>query len=102
GPPVARQDTPGLGGEMKRRASMASGDHGQEMIRQRGQVRTSVPERGQRDVDDVQPEEEILAEAPRPHVRLEIAVRRGDHPDVDLDGHRAAEWLEATFLEKAE
>src|SRR5262249_33508400 len=51
---------------------------------------------------DVQPEEEVLAEAPRADLGSEVAVRRGD--DADVDGLRAiaAEPLEAMLLEEAE
>ena len=59
----------------------------------------ALPQRRQRDADDVQAEEEILAELPVGDGRLEIAVGRGDDPHVDLDVLPAAEPRELAVLE---
>ena len=52
--------------------------------------------------DDGEPEEEIVAEAARAHLGLEIAVGRREDPRVDLARVRVADALEAPLLEEAQ
>ena len=55
-----------------------------------------------RDLEDVDPVEQVLAELlVRDHVR-EVLVRRGDDPHVDLDGLGPADRCERTLLEHAQ
>src|SRR5262249_12026779 len=88
--------------ELQAGAAMACGEHPQHVIDQRLDVFRAIAERGQLERDDVQAEEEILAEPPRAHLGRKGAVRRGD--DADVDGLLAltAESLEAMLLEEAQ
>ena len=57
---------------------------------------------GTREGDHVEPVVEVLAEAARRDLLLEILVRRGDHAHVDLDRLGSADALEAVLLEDAQ
>ena len=62
----------------------------------------ALAQRRHLDGDDVQAVVEVLAElAGRDH-RRQVAVGRGDQPDVDLDGAGAAQPLEFVLLEHAQ
>ena len=65
-------------------------------------VARALAERRQDDGDDVEAVEEVLAELPRLHHRLEVAVRRGDDADVDRDRLVAADAPDLALLEGAE
>ena len=52
--------------------------------------------------DHVQAVEEVLAEAARRDLRLQVAVGGGDDPHVDLDGLLAADALELLLLQHAQ
>ena len=54
------------------------------------------------DRDDLEPVVEVFPEPPLPHRPLEVAVRRGEHPDVDPDVAGAAHAAERLLLEKPE
>ena len=53
-------------------------------------------------VEDAQPVEEIVAEPSGGHLGHQIAVGRGDEPDVGLEGRRPADALELPLLQHAE
>jgi len=57
----------------------------QEVVHQQRDVVAAAIQGRQIDRDDVQPVVEVGAEAALGHLLLEIAVGRGDHPQVDLD-----------------
>ena len=57
---------------------------------------------GTRHLDDVEAEEEVLAEAAGLHVVFEVAVRRRDDAHVGLARARLAQPLELTFLQEAQ
>src|SRR5581483_5450925 len=59
----------------------------------------ALAQRRQRDADDVQAEEEILAEFAVDDALLEILVRRGDDADVDAHVVLAAEARELAVLQ---
>ena len=67
-----------------------------------GDVLAPFPERRERDRHDGEAVVEILAEALLADLRREVAVRRRDHADVDLDALRPADPLEGARLEDAE
>ena len=69
---------------------------------QRRDVLFSFPERRQKDGDDVQAEEEVLAEQSVPDGLFEIPVRGRDDPDVELPDPGVADPAAFPFLEKAE
>ena len=59
-------------------------------------------ERRDHQLDDLQAVVEVLAEAAGLHRRLEVLVRRGEEPHVDLDRLVAADALELLLLERAQ
>src|SRR5439155_6417813 len=74
----------------------------QNVIDQRRQIFGTLTQRRQVDADDVQAEIEILAHPTRRDLGVEIAVRRRDHPRVDVRRRRTADALEAVLLEEAQ
>ena len=54
------------------------------------------------DLEDREPVEEVLAEVAARDGGLQVAVRRGDDPDVGLQDLRPAEALELALLQDAE
>ena len=78
---------------------------GIELEEVRGQQRNVLAARAQRrqfKADDVQPVEEVFAEAAFAHSLLQVDVGRGDDADVDLDLLHAAEMHEAAVLQDAQ
>ena len=71
----------------------------QEELHERRDLVAPLSQRRQRDADDVQPEEEVLAEEPVAHRLLEVAVRRRHDPHVDADIITAAEPRELAVLQ---
>jgi len=65
-------------------------------------VFTALAQRRYVDPDDVQTEIEILPETTRRDVGSEVAIRGGDHPNVNLDRPRPAKPLELTLLQNAQ
>ena len=63
---------------------------------------SAIAQRREVDRHDVEPIEEILAEAPRLDLGLEIAVGRGDDAHVDAVRLHAADALELALLERAQ
>src|SRR5262249_73138 len=57
-----------------------------EVLDDHGYVLGALTQRGDPDGNDVEPVEQILPEGLGLDYRIEVAVRRGDHPDVDLAG----------------
>jgi hypothetical protein len=72
------------------------------VVRDDGDVVGPVPQRRQRDGDDVQTIEQVLAEAARPDGSLEVAVRGGDDPHIDADVLHAPDPLELVLLQHAQ
>ena len=62
----------------------------------------ALAQRRQHERDDVQPVEEILAERAGPGRRLQVAVRRGNQPEVHPHRPRAADALELPLLQRAQ
>ena len=61
-----------------------------------------APQRRQRDVHDVDPVVEVFAESALLDGRLEIAVGRHDHPDIDRELFAAADGPHGALLEHAQ
>ena len=61
-----------------------------------------LPEGGDLDLDDIQPEVEVLPEVPRADLLGQVPVRRGDDARVELEGGDAAHPLEGAVLQGAE
>ncbi len=74
----------------------------QEVLDQQRDVAAPLAERRQGDGHDVEPVEEVLAEAALAHHRLEIAVGGGEHPHIDAEGLLAAHALDRALLERAQ
>src|SRR3546814_1289307 len=65
-------------------------------------IERALAECRQSDADDVQAEEEILAEIAVLDRLVEIAVRRGEQADVHLDWLRPADAVDLAFLDRAQ
>jgi hypothetical protein len=74
----------------------------EEVFRQLANVFAAFGERRELDRHDVDPVEEIGAKPPAGDVLLQVAVRRGDHAHVDVDGRRSTHALHPPFLERAQ
>src|SRR5207253_3689410 len=73
-----------------------------EVADERRDVLRAIPQRRERDREDVQPVVEVVAEGPGRHHLREISVGRRDESDVDSFGARAAEPFELLLLEHAQ
>ena len=73
-----------------------------EVARERVDVVGAAAQRRQVNGPDVQAIVEVVAERPLTHHVGEVAVRRGDHPDVDPDGIGGADPLDLAVLEHAQ
>jgi len=71
------------------------------MPRQRRNICPSFPQRWHRDREYMQAVEQVVAEATLLHVGDQVAVGRGDQPDIDLDRLARADRLDLAFLESA-
>src|SRR6185503_10621047 len=90
GPGVAEEEFPRLGGHAPNRLLLLLRLEVEEVLREKEDVLAALAERRQFHGYDVEAIEEVLAEPSRLHLGLEIAVRRGDEPDVDLAADRVA------------
>src|SRR5882672_667747 len=71
----------------------------------RGQDRDlflALPERGNHDLDHVEPVVEVLAELALDHRLLEVTIGGGDHPSVDVDQFVTTDPRELEVLEDVE
>ena len=67
-----------------------------------GDVLAPLGQGRQADGDDVQPVEQVLAELAAGDLGGQVARRRADHADVDLDPARSADALEGLLGQDAE
>ena len=72
------------------------------MADQRGNLVAALAQRRDGQRDDVQPVEQVLAEAALLDQLQQVRVGRGDDADVDVDGVRFAERVDLARLEKAQ
>src|SRR4030095_695933 len=90
------------GGAQAQDAVLSSGEAGQEVLGQEGNVLAAFAERWQRHGDHVEAIEEIFAEtALADHLR-EIAVRGGEDARIDGDGVRRTDGPDLPALERAQ
>src|SRR5882724_10336854 len=101
-PFVRAERSVGVGGEGPRRALQARRGRGEEVLDQERQVLDPLAQRRQQDRDDVQPVVQVLAEAPRLHLGLEVLVGGREDAHVDLQGAVAADPLELALLQDAQ
>ena len=73
-----------------------------EMPDERRDVLAAIAQRRHADRDHAQTEIEVLAEGAALNLGLEVLVRGGDHPHVDLDRARRAEALDLPLLQDAQ
>src|SRR5207302_2619373 len=73
-----------------------------EVADERRDVLRALPQRRDRDREDVQPVVEVASEGPGRDHLLEVAVRRGDDAHVDLLRARTPEALELLLLQHAQ
>ena len=102
GPGVGLERLQGRRLDARDGAAVRGGELLQEARDEPGDVLRVVLQGRHADVDDVQPVVEVFAErAVRHHLR-EVAVRRGDEPEVDGLLRRAAEAADGLRLDRAE
>src|SRR6266542_2535184 len=102
GPAVALERRERRRGEPRERLRVLPGQPSQERAREERNVLAPIAERREPHRHDVQPVEQVLAEAPGAHLGGEVLVRRGDDPDVHLDRLRPAEPLHDAVLQHAQ
>src|SRR5918996_2446030 len=102
GPVVLHEEFQGVLGDGGRDGARLVSVLHQEVLDKRRDVLLALAERGHVDVDHVQPVVEVLAELPVVNPLGEVAVRRRDHADVDLDRHVRSDPLELALLENAQ
>ena len=72
------------------------------MVGQQRQILQAVAQRRERDGDDRQPEEEILAEAPLGNLQAQILLGRRHDPQVELDRLGRAHPADLPLVERAQ
>src|SRR6185312_16751986 len=73
-----------------------------EMLCERGDVLRPLAQCGDAQIDDVEPEVEVLAEIALARLLLEVAVGGGDEADIDLDRLAAADPVDLALLDGAQ
>ena len=73
-----------------------------EIVRTHGELAAAIAQRRHDDPRGVEPEQQVLAKATRGDLDGEVAVRRGDEPDVDLALAHVADAGDALGLEDAQ
>ena len=73
-----------------------------EVAGQHRDVGRPLAQRRQVQVDHVQPEPEIFAEAAGSNLGLEVAIAGREQADVDLDRRRAAQPIDLALLDGAQ
>ena len=81
---------------------MFSGKPLEELIGQEGHVLPPLAQGWYGNGDDIQAEIEVLPELLPLHALFELAVGRGDYPNIDSDGAVATHAFELPFLEHAQ
>ena len=89
-PVVALQGGQRVLADRPRRQAGGVGDAPQQVVGQLGDVLAALAERRHAQRHHVQPMEQLLAEAAGGDLLLQVARRRGEHADIDLDPGRAA------------
>src|SRR5258708_11943537 len=84
------------------RAGMNGTKHGKKMIGERQDVGAAFAKRRNREIENVQPEIEILAKSAGFHGGGKVDVGERDQPRFDAQGIRTAEALKCTLLQNAQ
>ena len=85
-----------------RRHAVGGGVFPDEILRQLDHVGRPLAQRRDFQIDDVEPEQQVLAEAAVAHRLGEIAVGGGDDADVDRHRPRAADAVDDALLDRAQ
>ena len=101
-PVVAEEAGDDVGGERARLPAAARRVLAHEVVGEQRQILLAVAQRRQGQRDDVEPVEQILAEGAGLDRRVEVAIGRGDQPEVDAHRPRAADPLELALLQRAQ
>ena len=102
GPRVVHQQHHRLVGDVRDRLLVAFGVVTEEVLGEERNVLAPLAQGRERNRHHLQAVEEVLAKAAATHQLLEITVRRGDDPDVDLDPLLAADALDLVLLQHAQ
>ena len=89
----------GFGGKPLRLAVKFAVELLEEMVRKERDILAAFPQRRDHDRHDAQAIIEILTKLTALNGLFEVAVRRGDDPDIHVDIHRATDVFERLFLE---
>ena len=73
-----------------------------EVLGQLVDVERALAQAGQAQIDDIEAEEQILAESSALDLLLEVTIGRGDQADIDVAGAFVADPLEITLLQHAQ
>ena len=99
---VAREHLEHLGRDARGGAAEALGVARDEVLDEQRDVPAPLAQRRHAHRHDLQAEEQVLAEAARGDLVLEIAVGRGDDAHVDLDGLGRADAPDLALLQHAQ
>ena len=101
-PAVRGQHSPCIGGDRAQRHPIGGGIFLGEMLRQFEDIGRAFAQGRYLQVDDIEPEQQVLAERAFAHGIAEVAVRGGD--DADIDRHRpgAADAIDHALLDGAQ
>src|SRR5439155_732647 len=102
GPGILLEQLAGARREGRRRLPQLLAEAGEEEGGQVRDVLLPLAQRGQMDLEDVQPVVEVLAERPRADAGAQITIRRRQHPDVERDPLVAADALDHALLQDAQ
>src|SRR4029453_11555168 len=91
GPLILEKYVSCLAGQTSRRPTERRANLLKKRFAQRKDVRRTLAQRWNLDVEDAKSVEQILSKLATFHVLAEIAVGRGDHPDVRLEEPRPAQ-----------
>ena len=101
-PAVGGQHPPRFGGNRPHRHAVGVGIFLGEMLRQFEDIGRAIAQRRDLQVDDVEPEQQILAESAFAHRIGEVAVRGCDDADVDRHRPGAADPVDHALLDGAQ
>jgi len=85
-----------------RGTAVALGGLAGEVFEQQRNVLAPLAQRRDMQLGDVQPVQQVLAEAPAAHLFQQIRLGRADHPQVDLDAAVGAQPLQGLLLQYAQ
>src|SRR6185436_7688787 len=79
-----------------------AGEPVEEELDQHREISLALAQQRQAQVENVDAVEEILAEQSQRHVLAQVAMRRRDQPDIDLDRNVRSQRFDRSILEDAQ